>query len=115
MIHWEDLRFLLAAHRGGSLAGAARALGVDATTVGRRLGAAERALGARVFTRTPDGLRPTAAGLAVLAAAASMEHAVEAAERAAAGTDGRVEGSVRVTSGEGVLTALLAPALPALR
>lgn len=112
---WDDLRVLLALHRAGTLAGAARALRVDATTVGRRLAAAEAALGARLFARTPEGLRPTAAGRRALAHAARAAEAVEALEREVAGVDARVEGVVRLTSGEGVLVHALAPALPALR
>ncbi len=113
MIAWDDLRFLLAL-RDGSLAAAARALRVDATTVGRRLAAAERTLGTRLFTRTPDGLRPTAAGLRALAAAEKAREAVLALEREVAGADERVEGTVRITSGDGVLIHALAAALPVL-
>src|ERR1051326_5941843 len=61
-LNWDDLRFLRAALRAGSLAGAARALRVEHTTVGRRLSALERVLGAPVVVRAPDGLRPTAIG-----------------------------------------------------
>jgi DNA-binding transcriptional LysR family regulator len=113
MILWDDLRFLLAL-REGSLAAAARALRVDATTVGRRLAAAERALGTRLFTRTPEGLTPTAAGLRALAAAERTDEAVLALEREVSGGDARAEGTVRITSGDGVLVHALAPALPLL-
>jgi DNA-binding transcriptional LysR family regulator len=115
MVHWDDMRYLLAAHRDGSLAAAARTLGVDATTVARRIAALERALGARLITRTRSGLRATTAGLGVVTAAARVNEAVEVVEREVAGADTRLEGRVRVTSGEGVLARVLAPALPGLR
>jgi DNA-binding transcriptional LysR family regulator len=51
---WNDLRHVLALARDGSLAAAARRLAVDATTVARRLRAAEAALGVRLFQRMPD-------------------------------------------------------------
>jgi DNA-binding transcriptional LysR family regulator len=46
---WDNLRIVLGVFRHGSLAGAARALKVDETTVGRRLKALEMALGTRLF------------------------------------------------------------------
>jgi DNA-binding transcriptional LysR family regulator len=48
-VNWNDLRYLLAVAQGGTLSAAARRLRVDETTVARRLAAAQRALGARLF------------------------------------------------------------------
>jgi len=59
VLEWNDLRFFLAIYRMRTLAGAGRSLGVEHTTVGRRLAAMERALGATLFVRTPGGLLPT--------------------------------------------------------
>jgi DNA-binding transcriptional LysR family regulator len=115
MISWDDLRVLLAAHRGGTLAGAGRLLGVDATTVGRRLSALQDALGARLVERTPDGLALTAAGLRAVAAAEATDDLVTGLARELSGADARVEGTVRLTTGDGLLVHVLAPALPALR
>jgi DNA-binding transcriptional LysR family regulator len=58
----DDLRAFLAVYRRGSHKGAARLLGVDPTTVSRRMAALERGLAARLFVRTPERLVPTAAG-----------------------------------------------------
>jgi Transcriptional regulator len=58
-MEWGDFRVLLAIARGGTLAAASRRLGVDQTTVARRLAAAEAALGTRLFERVEGALRPT--------------------------------------------------------
>lgn len=60
--HWDDLRYFLRASQAKSLAGAARTLCVEHTTVGRRLSALEQALGAPLVLRGPDGLQLTALG-----------------------------------------------------
>jgi hypothetical protein len=52
-INWNDLRYVLAVARAGTLSGAARALGVNETTVGRRLAAIEDALGVHLFEKVP--------------------------------------------------------------
>lgn len=98
---WDDLRYFLAAYRRGSLSGAARELGCEYTTVGRRITALETALGTTLFTRAADGLKPTAAAADLLPLAEQIEHATVAIAVRAAGQDERVEGVVRVTCPEG--------------
>jgi DNA-binding transcriptional LysR family regulator len=61
-LNWNDLRFFLLAVQARTLAGAARAAGVQHTTIGRRLSALERALGAPLFLRRPEGLSLTPLG-----------------------------------------------------
>jgi len=99
---WNDLRYFLAVSRAGSLAGAARSLGVRHTTVGRRIEALEAALAASLFTRTPDGFALTEAGAGIVPLAEDAERAAEAVERRVAGGDERVEGVVRVTTSEAI-------------
>jgi DNA-binding transcriptional LysR family regulator len=113
MLVWDDLRVFLATHRTRSHAGAARALQVAPTTVGRRLAALEATVGARLFARTPDGLAPTAAALSLLPRAERMEAEAIEAERALSGVDARVSGTVRIACGDGFATFVLSPALPA--
>ena len=60
---WDDLRFFLRAVQAGTLAGAARRMGVDHSTIGRRLSMLERALGAPVVVRGSDGLHLTPSGV----------------------------------------------------
>jgi DNA-binding transcriptional LysR family regulator len=99
-LDWNDLRYVLAVSRAGTLAAAARSLGVQHSTVGRRLVAIEAALGTPLFTRTPDGFVATDAGSAVVPLAEAAERAVAAIEREAAAVSGRVEGVVRLTASE---------------
>jgi DNA-binding transcriptional LysR family regulator len=100
---WNDLRYVLALSRTSSLVAAARALGVEHTTVGRRIAAIERDLGVRLFSKTPEGHVPTAAGVRAIATAEAVERATQDLEAAIAGVDGKLEGVVRVTTSEGFL------------
>lgn len=114
MQQWDELRIVLAISRHATLAAAARALRVNATTVGRRLEAFERRLGAKLFTKTPEGLRTTRAGDAAIEAALRVEEEVLAFERATRDRDARLEGLVRVTAGDGMMLSV-APLVAAFR
>ena len=74
-MNWDDTRIFLALTRAPSLRAAARSLGVDQATVGRRLNALEAELGAKLFLRAKDGYLLTAAGETALGAARRMESA----------------------------------------
>ncbi len=108
MADWNDYRYFVAVARAGTLAGAARTLKVDQTTCGRRLQALEEALGARLFDRTPDGLRLTPAGTRALEHAEAIEAAALALERRVSGEDARLEGAVRLAASETMAVAFLA-------
>ncbi|MCB9699655.1 MAG: LysR family transcriptional regulator [Alphaproteobacteria bacterium] len=96
-LRWDDLRTLLAVARRGTLAAASADLGVDASTVHRRLAALEQALGTRLFDRDPRGYRLTAVGESLLPRAVEVEEGVLALRRAATGHDGTARGPVRVS------------------
>jgi DNA-binding transcriptional LysR family regulator len=100
-LDWDDLRFFLAVFRRGSLSAAARELGCEYTTVGRRIAALETALGTKLFTRGAEGLKPTPAAADLVPLAEDVESATVAIAARAAGQDARVEGVVRVTCPEG--------------
>jgi DNA-binding transcriptional LysR family regulator len=108
---WDDVRFFLAVGREGNLARAAAALGLDATTVGRRIGSLERELGARLFDRSARGFSLTAAGRRLLPRAEGMEHQALALDLDLAGDDQKLEGRVRLTSTEMIATRFIAPFL----
>lgn len=98
-MNWDDLRFVLAVSELGSLAKASQRLGVDHTTVGRRIEALERALKLRLFTRTPAGYVQTADAQRLLEPMRRVETAVRELEHAVTST-ATLAGSVRVTSPE---------------
>src|SRR5258708_18194312 len=108
---WNDLRYILAIGRAGTLAAAARRLGVDQTTVARRLAAAEAALGARLYERREGALHPTKAGQAAITYAAHIEQDVEALEHGARASEADAAGSVRLTAVPVLANHLLVPAL----
>src|SRR5687768_1617956 len=89
-LDWNDLRYFLRAAQAGTLAGAARAMGVEHSTIGRRLSSLERRLGEPLVIRAPDGLHLTPLG-------ASLVPLVEEVDRAVAAVQGQVfQGAARV-------------------
>lgn len=110
-MNWDDLKFVAALARAGSLARTAAVLGVDHTTVGRRVDAAERALGLRLFTRTAAGYLLTREGEQLVAPLREVEDSVLALERGVHAQRAVLAGTVRVTSPESFGVAYLAPRL----
>ncbi len=76
MVDWDDLRVFREAVRAGDYTAAARSLGMDRTTVGRRLARLEARLGEAIWSLTESGYRPTALGHELLQIAETMEHAL---------------------------------------
>ena len=111
MLDWNDLRYFLELSRSGKLAPAARRLGVDHTTVSRRVHALEKALGAPLFTREPSGFVITESGRRLLPQAELMESAILSVERTVSDRDSPLSGTVRVGTTEGLGAVVLAPAL----
>lgn len=109
--NWDDLRFLLALSRKRTFAGTARHLGVNESTVSRRLVQAEEKLGATVFDKNPSGLVLTTAGRALIRHLEGAELAIEAGEREISGLNHRIAGSVRITSVPMIVNHVLTPTL----
>ncbi len=95
---WDDLRYVLALSRAGTLAKAAEALAVTHTTVGRRLRTIEAGLGVRLFDRTPNKFVLTPAGQDLATTAERVEVDVLAAETRVRGRDEKLRGSLRVST-----------------
>ncbi|WP_313572223.1 LysR family transcriptional regulator [Comamonas terrigena] len=114
-MNWDDTRIFLALTRTPSLRAAARSLGVDQATVGRRLKALESELGAKLFLRAKDGYLLTAAGETALAAARRMESAALELRTKIEGQDEHPGGLVRVTSTDSIAIDLLLPAVERLQ
>jgi DNA-binding transcriptional LysR family regulator len=110
-----DLRTLLVIAREGSLAGAARRLRVNHSTVFRRLGAIEARLGTRLFERQGGSYVTTAAGEDLLRTAERVEAEVEALERRLSGQDLRLTGSLRLTAPDDISEVLVMPLLAEFR
>jgi DNA-binding transcriptional LysR family regulator len=97
MIDWDDVRYFLAVARGGSVRAAAGRLGVNHSTVLRRIAQLEGRLGTQMFEKLPSGYRLTAAGEEVLELAEQMEASSHQLETRVFGRDQSVQGLLRVT------------------
>jgi DNA-binding transcriptional LysR family regulator len=112
---WDDIRFFLAIHRAGSLSAAAAPLGVTQPTCGRRLAALEASLGLPLFDRTPEGLRITREGTALLDAATRMEQGAHDLALRVTTRDRDLDGGVRIATTEAFACSFLVGALPRVR
>ena len=113
-LDWDDLRYILQVSRTGRIAGAARALGVNESTIARRIARVERLLGVRLFERNGVALSPTYNGEMVISRAERIELDVDAVKDNVTNADTVVVGKVRITAVPMVLNHMLIPALPDL-
>jgi DNA-binding transcriptional LysR family regulator len=109
MIDWDDVRYFLAVARGGSVRAAAERLGVNHSTVLRRVAQLEERLGVQMFEKLPSGYRLTTAGEEVLEFADQMEASSNLLEARVFGRDQSVRGLLRVTLAPPLATHLLMP------
>lgn len=112
---WNDWRHFLAILRNGNMAAAARSLGVNHSTVFRRLNAMEKRLGVRLFERLPGGYVPTTAGESLRGAAERVEQEVLQAETRLLGQDLRPGGNLRLTTTDDLAITVLMPHLAAFQ
>ncbi len=99
-LSWDEFRLVKSIADARSLAGAAELLGVNQSTVFRRLAAVEVAVGARLFERSRAGYEPTAAGEEMIALATTMADSITEFERRVAGRDLKPTGELSVTTPE---------------
>lgn len=112
----DDLLYLLAVARTGRLVAAADALGVDHTTVSRRIAALEKTVGLRLIERGSEGWTLTDVGKAVSENARMIEEALDHVVDAVSGQDSpSLHGTVRVTAPDGFGTVVATPALARVR
>ena len=104
---WSDLEYVLAVAGAGSVAGAARQMGVNHTTVLRRVQAFEQRMGVRVFERLRTGYRPTPEGEVYLDAAKSIETTLTDLDRKLAGSDQALSGPLSITSTDNIMPMFL--------
>lgn len=97
-LRWDDLQYVLAVAEEGSLAGAARRLGVNHATVLRRIAAFEERHQMTLFDRQANGYQLVPENQSILEAIRAISHSVEGVARTMAGTGAALEGSLRLTS-----------------
>ena len=114
-MNWDDVRYFLALCRDGSVSSAGRRLGVNHTTVARRIAAFEAELGTRLFDRTRDGYAMTQAAENMYPQALEMEARAQAIDRTMAGRDAELEGRLKITVPYDFANRIVAPALPEFR
>ncbi len=107
MLSWDDFRYVKAIADTRSLAGAAEALGVNHSTVFRRLGQIEQQLGSRLFERGRGGYGLTPCGEEMVELAERMGEDIVSFERRVTGQDLRPSGELRVTTSDTMLQHLL--------
>ncbi|MBP1887508.1 LysR family transcriptional regulator [Sinorhizobium mexicanum] len=108
---WADLELLDHIIRGGTLSAAARTLGVDQTTIARRLAALERRIGAALFDRIGGRLTPTPVLATVLDRLQTISEEASLSMAALKRATAELHGHVRMTSVSFVLAHIIAPAL----
>jgi DNA-binding transcriptional LysR family regulator len=108
---WNDLRYFLALAETGSQAGAAKVLKTNQSTVCRRLRDIEAQFETSLFDRHYRGMRLTPAGQQLVERARQMDAAAQAIDRHIAGFDRAMQGTVRISSTDGIGSYWLVPRL----
>ena len=107
MLSWDDFRYVKAIADTRSLAGAAEQLGVNHSTVFRRLGQIEQQLGSRLFERGRGGYALTPCGDEMVELAQRLGEDIVTFERKISGQDLRPSGELRITASDIVLLRIL--------
>lgn len=106
-VDWDDVRVFGVLCREQSLARGARSLGLDKSTVSRRIVSLERALGSKLFVRTHEGLRLSREGEAARVYVERMAAELFALESAASVGAEQAAGVVRVATTEAMAVRLV--------
>ncbi|MEM7376316.1 MAG: LysR family transcriptional regulator [Pseudomonadota bacterium] len=114
-INWDNLRFVLSVAKQGSVAAAARELGVNRSTVLRRIAAFQADLNCRLFEQSSSGYALTPQAERMVLAAREVENTLYDMQRDVAGSELRLEGELRVTTTESFMLAVLGPVLAAFQ
>jgi DNA-binding transcriptional LysR family regulator len=110
-VAWDDLRTVMMLVRHRSLAGAAEALGVNYTTVARRVRRAEDALNQLLFERLPEGYRPTEAAHLLAEHAGQMEKTEHSMMRQLQGAETELSGALTITAPQLLIASFLSPVI----
>lgn len=110
---WGDLQYFRAVCEGGSIAAAARAMGVNHSTVLRRINSLEQSLQVQLFDRLPSGYSLTERGQHLANGMAAVSEQFDSLERQITGADLALRGSLRLTAPDSLVQSLLLPSLAA--
>lgn len=114
-LSWDDLRIVKAIGKGGGLAAAATALGVNHSTISRRLAAVEKTMGVVLFDRRRCGYVPTGAGADMIALSERVENDIlDVARRVSTHLQGHT-GDLRITTSDALLLDFLTPIIADFR
>ena len=111
MFDWDDLRHLIAVSRHGSTLAAARVLGVNQSTVHRRLIALEKAVGLSLLKRNTKGYHLTELGEALIESVLAVDTAVTALEQRVLSLKRDLNGAIRLTCPEPTVPRIMASGL----
>lgn len=111
MLDWDNLRIFLELTRSQGLVDAAKKLGVDHSTVSRRMRRFEEQVGSQLFERNNQGYTLTAEGHRLIDYAERIESTIYAAANELSGHNRLLSGQVRLGATEGFGTFVLAPHL----
>jgi len=109
MLNWDDIRVFLAVARSGRFITAGQKLGIDHTTVARRITSLETSMGSRLLDRSPRGVALTLEGKRLLGHAMRVEEEMLSAAEDVAHADERLAGPVRLATPAGLGTYIIAP------
>ncbi len=110
-VNWDNLRYVLMVAEKGSIAAAARELGVNRTTVLRRINRFQDNLNCRIFERGDSGYILTPEAEKMIDAAREVEDTLFNMQRQIAGRELRLEGELRVTTTDTLIVSLIGPYL----
>ncbi len=108
---WDNLRYFLAVAQTGSIRAASQKLGVNHSTVSRRIKTFEQKTGQQLFKHLQTGYVMTSSGEEMFELASNMEEQINALERQTLGRDDQLSGGLRVTVPLALATHLLMPIL----
>lgn len=110
-LNWDDYRTVLHLVREQSLAGAAKSLNVNYTTIARRVTRAETALGQKLFDRLPSGYIATDLAEQVARAAHEMEKSSDDLLRSVIANEDKLSGSLTITAPQLLISNIMGPVL----
>lgn len=112
---WEDLKTVMYLVKDGSLSEAARSLGINYTTVARRISRIETAFGQILFQRLPEGYVATEAGKSVANAAQEMQAHSNGLIRSLTAAQDKLTGPLTVTAPQALVATHLARVLQQMK